>query len=123
MIDASERTLYTFSPDRLYDVSALDDLMLRFPRLTIEDISDQNHDHSCSICQAEFQSNYVEAKDNPVVDKGEQPIKLACGHVFGHDCLSKWLPNNTCPICRQTLLDGHLNRYGKLKVQLGKAGK
>ena len=79
MIDASERTLYTFNPGRLYEVSVLDHLMLRFPRLTIEDISSQCHDHSCSICQEKFQSEYVEANDNTVVDKGEQPVKLACG--------------------------------------------
>ena len=122
MTDASERTLYTFNPERLYEVSILDDLMLRFPRLTIEDISDEDHDRSCMICQMEYQSTYVAAEDNPVVEKGEQPVKLACGHVFGHDCLSQWLPKNTCPICRQNLLVGHLNRYGKLKVKLGKAG-
>ena len=122
MTDASERTLYTFHPDRLYEVSVLDDLMLRFPRLTIEDISGENHDRSCMICQTEYQGTYVEAADDQVVDKGEHPIKLACGHVFGHDCLSKWLPKNSCPICRQILLDGHLNRYGKLKIKLGKAG-
>ena len=122
MTDASERTLYTFHPDRLFEVSVLDYLMLRFPRLTIEDISDGNHDRSCSICQIEYQTTYAEAKDHPVVDKGEQPIKLACGHVFGHDCLSRWLPKMTCPMCRQNLLYGHVTPHGKLKVRLGQAG-
>ncbi|KAL8791865.1 MAG: hypothetical protein Q9195_005527 [Heterodermia aff. obscurata] len=121
MIDASERTLYTFHPDRLYNVSMLDDLMLRFPRLTIEDISDGNHERSCGICQTEYQGTYGEARGCAEVDKGEQPVQLSCGHVFGHDCLSRWLPKNNCPVCRVGLLEGHVNRYGKLKVRLGKA--
>jgi|TARA_R110002003_G_scaffold1720_4_gene23495 hypothetical protein len=31
----------------------------------------------------------------------EDPLELACGHVFGTACIEKWARNNgTCPMCR-----------------------
>lgn len=36
----------------------------------------------------------------------EEPLKLACGHVFGNLCLRRWLEkHNTCCLCRQKLFE------------------
>lgn len=35
----------------------------------------------------------------------EHPVKTRCGHIFGDQCLKKWLPNNSCPTCRRVLFD------------------
>jgi hypothetical protein len=36
--------------------------------------------------------------------EAEEPVQLACGHVFGTSCLEKWVrSNSTCPLCRAEL--------------------
>jgi hypothetical protein len=51
----------------------------------------------CGICSAGYDSTH-------------EPIKIPCGHIFGRQCMEKWLTivengkrRNNCPFCRQEL--------------------
>ncbi|KAF1843462.1 uncharacterized protein K460DRAFT_407816 [Cucurbitaria berberidis CBS 394.84] len=49
---------------------------------------------SCYICFDTY---------NPITGThiSEEPVQLACGHVFGAACIEKWISiKNTCPLCR-----------------------
>ena len=56
---------------------------------------------SCTICSEPFLRG-----SNP-----EVPVKLDCGHIFGMNCILKWLSpvsrngNNSCPNCRHPVFD------------------
>ncbi|GME27067.1 uncharacterized protein HO173_012361 [Neofusicoccum parvum] len=65
----------------------------------------------CDICQDRFGGLSAEdirriSPDEAANIDGDphvcaRPSKLACGHVFGRECLKRWLDtSNTCPICR-----------------------
>ncbi|KAJ4359883.1 uncharacterized protein N0V89_000439 [Didymosphaeria variabile] len=48
---------------------------------------------SCIICTDPFSADH-------------QPVALQCHHIFGHNCIKKWLhsgrgANNSCPVCRR----------------------
>ena len=102
----SEATLWTFHPHRLRESSVLDDLLDDEIRITIKDLSDSTVEKTCPVCTNEYKVNYANLIDGrKESDAGEIPIKLPiCGHVFGHDCIQRWAPNNTCPLCREPLL-------------------
>jgi hypothetical protein len=52
---------------------------------------------SCCICYHPYNPTLM----NP---EAEEPVQLACGHVFGISCLEKWIRSNgTCPLCRADL--------------------
>ena len=63
--------------------------------------SELGDDFQCTICSEGFLRG-----ENP-----EVPIRLDCGHVFGMNCILKWLSplsrsgNNSCPNCRAKLFD------------------
>ena len=57
-------------------------------------------DPICPCCYVEY------GKPGSEGEKAERPLKILCGHVFGDICLDKWLPNNSCPMCRRKLFDG-----------------
>lgn len=63
--------------------------------------SDIHSDVLCTICSEPFLRG-----DNP-----EIPVRLHCGHVFGMNCILKWLSpvsrngNNSCPNCRKPIFD------------------
>ena len=58
-------------------------------------------DMTCTICTEAFLRG-----ENP-----EVPVRLDCGHVFGMNCILKWLSpvsrngNNSCPNCRRPIFD------------------
>ena len=105
-----QRVLYTFHLARVWETKAFVELFEEFPRLTVVDLSKETNNRYCSICQELYQAKY----DVPgEADDGEQPIKLACGHIIGHQCLQEWLPQNTCPMCRRPLLEGLETRSGR----------
>ena len=64
----------------------------------------------CSICLEPYDSTpWGDA------DTVNQPVRLACSHVFGIQCLARWAfsPNfnNVCPHCGDPLITGtHLSR-------------
>ena len=56
-------------------------------------------DALCPIC--------VQPYENQTTDSGsfERAICLPCNHIFGSECLSKWLSHGkTCPLCRYKLV-------------------
>ena len=83
----------------------LTELMNSFEVISIRHLAEE--DRTCPCCH----SKYMEIRDGelPLV---ELPVKTACGHILGEDCLKKLLPNNTCPMCRSKLFlvpDEHEN--------------
>ena len=55
------------------------------------DLEVNEYDLNCSICQETYYS--------------ERPVKLPCGHIFGHRCATRWLQTaKTCPTCRAKLV-------------------
>lgn len=70
----------------------------------------------CPICMLEYgtqrgnnpgmeQSALGSDHGVPSEEVPEQPVKLACGHIFGEWCMKKWLLEQpgSCPICRVRL--------------------
>lgn len=55
---------------------------------------------TCHICMESFTSEFVQ----------DLPILLPCGHIFGKNCVVKWLTSDgdksprSCPMCRAELL-------------------
>lgn len=45
-------------------------------------------DNECSICHQKLKKMCVRTK---------------CAHVFHHECISNWLDNGTCPMCRDPI--------------------
>lgn len=53
--------------------------------------NDQLMDLTCPICYDDMNEN-----------DEKQATKMPCGHIFGKNCLQKWLENHcTCPLCRK----------------------
>ena len=63
------------------------------PLLKKKDIIDRNlFNETCVICL----ENY---------EKEDKITTLECNHIFHHQCIVSWVENdNTCPLCRVTLL-------------------
>ncbi|KAH4929106.1 hypothetical protein HBI23_141230 [Parastagonospora nodorum] len=52
---------------------------------------------SCCICFDAYGTGGMHPR-------AEAPIQLACGHIFGDKCLSKWISTkSTCPLCRSNV--------------------
>ena len=60
-----------------------------------------SEDRTCQICQ----ETYLHG------DQFEQPVKLPCGHIFGKECINRWLspdeiePKSSCPMCRVSFFE------------------
>ena len=67
------------------------EILESFPVVATKDLPEGHHD--CPICQEAFGN-----KEDP-----EVPVRLPCQHIFGKLCISKWLSENTCPLCRATI--------------------
>lgn len=51
----------------------------------------------CTICADDF--------DVEEDDRNHGPVMTDCEHIFGHDCIVKWLcKHETCPVCRRKLV-------------------
>lgn len=65
----------------------------------IQDIP--SDERACHICTEPYQSTIGFTAINV---SSENPVRLACGHVFGKDCIAIWLARSaTCPLCRRQL--------------------
>lgn len=76
----------------------LNEFLAKTRRLVSSELENDLH---CTICSETFLRG-----DNP-----EVPIRLDCGHIFGMNCILKWLSpvsrngNNSCPNCRAPFFD------------------
>ncbi|ORY03647.1 hypothetical protein BCR34DRAFT_605140 [Clohesyomyces aquaticus] len=63
----------------------------------------------CGICYYTYNSSRCSWED----PSPEIPVKLACGHIFGVRCISRWTAaNSTCPFCRYELFRSSLQPFG-----------
>ena len=67
------------------------EILESFPVVATKDLPEGYND--CPICQEAFENE----------GKPEVPVRLPCRHIFGKLCISKWLSNNTCPLCRASI--------------------
>lgn len=75
------------------------DVLVHLEHILLCELSKEGN--SCPCCQSKYGGIRIGC-DVAI----EFPIRTACGHLFGEDCLTKWLPNNnSCPLCRAPLLD------------------
>lgn len=57
----------------------------------------------------------------------ESPVRLACGHVYGENCLKTWISGKgignlpTCPMCRAVLESGSI-AVSEVKIILDRVG-
>lgn len=58
------------------------------PVVSIDDLAEGSN--ICPICREAFENT----------EHFEVPVRLPCSHIFGKSCISKWISNNTCPLCR-----------------------
>jgi hypothetical protein len=75
--------------------------LVRTPQPSMENfINTQLHPcETCQICTEYFSATH-------------QPVKLPCKHIFGHECIKKWLRtghgnNTSCPNCRYVVVEKH----------------
>lgn len=58
------------------------------------DLGPASEDQTCSICLTEYGEKYRSEKKFPTM--------LPCRHIFGADCLKRWLKDqDSCPFCRR----------------------
>ncbi|OCL02417.1 hypothetical protein AOQ84DRAFT_382712 [Glonium stellatum] len=72
--------------------------------VALEDLPD-DEDRRCNICIVDFEPN-----------GDELPVKLRCGHIFGHKCILGWVGKDLsrpCPLCRRKLLEPSVPRAFK----------
>lgn len=72
----------------------ISELIATFPPILLNYLAAEAQ--TCTCCQEPFENtqNYE-----------DQPCVKICGHVIGKQCLRTWLPHNSCPICRNPLLN------------------
>jgi len=76
--------------------------LMGFPDATVADFADPEKDSTCIICHDDMISG--EGANRTIT---AQLKKLPCGHIFHAGCLRSWfLRQQTCPICRQNVLEG-----------------
>ncbi|KAI5152109.1 hypothetical protein ENBRE01_2615 [Enteropsectra breve] len=59
-----------------------------------------NHENQCIICCGEYST-----------EGAHRTVALKCGHIFGHECILRWLTENKrpfCPICSEPCRKNHL---------------
>lgn len=60
----------------------------------------ENEEHNCSICLDVIEDNFITLQK--------------CKHRFHNTCISLWFEkNNTCPLCRETILDMYSVKWEK----------
>ena len=73
------------------------------PYLNIETLP-SSLDEKCAICTEPYLETSGELRD-PL----DAPVRIRCGHIFGHNCLVRWMLSdnfdNQCPYCRSQVVD------------------
>jgi len=80
-----------------YDQDTQDRISQALDSVLVDDIPES--ERQCSICREAYESSSSNA--------GEDSVKLQCGHIFGMDCVKRWiigLSITTCPLCRREVL-------------------
>ena len=100
--------------DENYCPPASQKVMKNLPTITIakQDLRDECN-HECCVC---FYKHSV----------GDKVVRLPCGHLFHHNCISEWLNKRcTCPICRWEMEtddkyyeDERIERMRKRRIRL-----
>lgn len=94
---------WTFSPPQEISVS-VDVFMSGLTKIDVDELTQDNKE--CAICKIEYAPFAGLEVDTEGQVMLENPVKLACGHIFGESCLRSWISTNlrrirpTCPICR-----------------------
>ena len=91
-----EPTMLVMNDRQEFISRTVTELMGYFDQLVVIDLAEE--DRTCPCCHCQYMA-IREGEDVPF----ELPIKTKCGHILGYDCMRKWLPNNTCPMCRKPL--------------------
>lgn len=102
------RKRFMFSLDEIEEILAgildLDTIehkaIIRFvaslPCIKLADLGPVSEDQNCSICLTKYGKKYRLEKNIPTM--------LPCRHIFGADCLKRWLKDQeSCPLCRRTV--------------------
>ncbi|KAJ3309858.1 E3 ubiquitin-protein ligase hrd1 [Boothiomyces sp. JEL0838] len=84
----------------------------RYPTATAEELGQT--DGVCIVCREEMRLPVEGLNPTPLQ---ETPKKLPCGHLFHFRCLRSWLERQqSCPTCRQSVLDNTPNTNQPLNV-------
>lgn len=100
------------------------DLITGLPTIPLSEIHTQ--EQFCLLCKVPFHDgarqpvSTADAAATPDPDPIERPVRLACGHIFGDQCLKSWLieqdkytgvriRSKECPVCRQQVLPAKPN--------------
>lgn len=83
-------------------------LMTKLEPVQLEELDPE--DRECTICQEEF----LDSEDGK---PSHDPVRVACGHVFGRKCIIRWLD----PLCSWGLLRAHFDAHPHAPL-LGKPG-
>lgn len=63
----------------------------------------------CNICTLPYRVSTVGFTAINV--SSENAVRLACGHVFGQQCITTWLAiGTTCPFCRRQLFERYISQ-------------
>ncbi|KAL8831085.1 MAG: hypothetical protein Q9191_001066 [Dirinaria sp. TL-2023a] len=91
-----EETMLILDRDNEPVRETLGQLMTVFAYVQIRRLAEE--DRTCPCCRCRYME--IREGEDPLV---ELPVRTLCGHVLGEACLKRWLPNNTCPLCRAQL--------------------
>jgi hypothetical protein len=72
------------------------------PVVPIQELS--TNERVCNICTSPYRESTVGFTAINV--SSENPVRLACGHIFGKHCIATWLAKGTtCPLCRRQFFE------------------
>eukprot|EP01088_Endostelium_zonatum_P018088 TRINITY_DN5671_c0_g1_i1.p1 TRINITY_DN5671_c0_g1~~TRINITY_DN5671_c0_g1_i1.p1 ORF type:complete len:400 (+),score=91.47 TRINITY_DN5671_c0_g1_i1:66-1265(+) len=95
--------------DDLEQVSDVSEYKDKQPQCTIcycefeqKSESGSESEHNCNCNENEHNNDCNETTVER--DRGEEVVKIECGHLFHRGCIENWLKeHNTCPLCRWEL--------------------
>lgn len=89
----------------------MDNFISSLRKVDAEDLGPDRIDRECRICFEPYRQCADRAAAAPDASglymsiSGEDPVRLPCNHIFGQECLEKWLRrHDQCPKCRRELL-------------------